>query len=146
MCHPEVPAGQPMPEVQRDEVSVPLSSGEHMPGLLARPESGQGPGVLIVNDHFGRTPFYDNLAARLAAAGCVALDVEFFFRLTSFKVDPGDREAAIARRAHLDEHQLVGELNQALDWLRRQPGVRQVFPAPAPALQESPRPRAASAA
>ena len=31
-------------------------------------------------------------------------------------------------------------------WLRRQPGVRQVFPAPAPALEESPLPRAASAA
>jgi carboxymethylenebutenolidase len=122
MCHPEVPAGQSMPDVQRDEVSVLLASGERMPGLLARPAGGQGPGVLIVNDVFGRTPFYENLAARLAAAGCVALDVDFFFRLES--VDPGDREAAMARRAKLDEQQAVRELQQALDWLKQQRGVR----------------------
>jgi carboxymethylenebutenolidase len=122
MCHPEVPAGASMPDVQREEVSVPLASGEKLPGLLARPEGGHGPGVLIANDIFGRTPFYEHLAARLAAAGCVALDVDFFFRLES--VDPSDREAAFARRAKLDEPQVVRELSQALDWLKQQPGVR----------------------
>jgi carboxymethylenebutenolidase len=122
MCHPEVPAGQPMPDVDRSEVSIPLASGERLPGLLARPRDGEGPGVLIANDVFGRTPFYENLAARLAAAGCVALDVEFFFRLES--VDPANREAAFARRAKLDEQQAVRELSQALDWLKQQPGVR----------------------
>ena len=122
MCHPEVPAGQSMPDVQRQEVAIALASGERMPALLARPEGGEGPGVLIVNDVFGRSPFYENLAARLAAAGCVAVDPEYFFRLE--KVEPGDREAAFARRSRLDEAQTVRELIQTIDWLKQQPGVR----------------------
>ncbi len=123
MCHPEVPAGERTPEVTREEVSIRLASGDRMPGLLARPEGGgEGPGVLIVNDIFGRSPFYENLAARLATAGFVALDAEYFFRLGS--VDQSDREAAVARRGKLDEKQTARELSEALDWLKRQPGVR----------------------
>jgi len=111
-----------MPDVQREEVSVPLASGEALPGLLCRPEGGEGPGVLSANDVFGRTPFSENPAAQLAAAGCVALDVDFFFRLEP--VAPGDREAAMSRRGKLDEPGAVRELIQALDWLKQQPGVR----------------------
>lgn len=122
MCHPEIPAGQETPQVSREEVGVPLASGESLPALLARPDGGEGPGILIINDIFGRSPFYENLAARLAQAGFVALLPEFFFRLD--KVAPGDRDAAQARRQKLDEQQTVRELNQALDWLKGQPGVR----------------------
>ncbi len=93
-----------------------------MPALLARPEGGEGPGVLIVNDIYGRSPFYENLAARLATAGFVALDPEYFFRLGS--IDRASREAAFARRGKLDEKQVVRELSETIDWFKQQPGVR----------------------
>ena len=121
MCHPEVPAGQATPEVTREEVGVPLTSGEQMPALLARPEGGRGPGILIINDVYGRSPFYESLAARLATAGFTALLPEFFFRLDP--LPERSRELAMARRIHLDEGQALRELATALDWFKQQPGV-----------------------
>src|SRR5262245_2879352 len=100
MCHPELPAGQPTPVVEREEVQVPLSDGGSMPALVTRPETGDGPAVLIVHDIFGRSPFYENLAARLATAGFVALLPDYFFR--QGPLPERSRELAFARRAKLD--------------------------------------------
>jgi carboxymethylenebutenolidase len=119
VCHPEVPAGQPIPEVHTSEVSIPVPSGEAMPALLATPESGAGAPVLIINDVFGRSPFYEGLAARLAAAGLVALDPELFFR--QGPLPERSFEAALARRRQLDELQTMADLQAAIDWLRRRP-------------------------
>src|SRR2546428_13641979 len=79
MCHPEVPAGAPIPDVRIEEVTIPVEGGAAMPGLLTFPERTPAPGILIVNDVFGRSPFYDNLARRLAQAGFVAVTPEYFF-------------------------------------------------------------------
>ena len=70
MCHPEVPEGHTAPGVERIEVEVPLIGHlEKMPALLCRPQTGAGAGVLLVADVFGRSPFYEDLAGRLALAG-----------------------------------------------------------------------------
>jgi carboxymethylenebutenolidase len=122
MCHPEVPAGQTAPEVIRQDVQIPVSGGETMPALLARPKGGSGGGVLIINDFFGRSPFYDDIAARLASAGFVALCPEYFFR--EGPLAERTRDAANARRGKLDERRTIDDLSAALDWLKRQPGVQ----------------------
>jgi dienelactone hydrolase len=120
MCHPEVPAGQPVPEVGRQEVEVPLPGSEAIPALLARPEAGTGPGVLVVGDVFGRTPFYEALAARLAAAGFEALLPDFFHRVGP----PAEqtREAVFARRGKLDDNRALEDLRACLGWLRSRSG------------------------
>lgn len=122
MCHPEVPAGQVTPQVTRDEVNVSLPGGEQMPALLTRPEGGDGPAVLIVADIFGRSPFYEDLAARLAQAGFVALCPDYFFR--QGPLPERTFEAAFARRARLNEKHLVADMSAAVDWLKGQEGVR----------------------
>ena len=120
MCHPEVPAGQIPPNVSRDEVRVPLG-GESMPALLARPDSGTGSGVLVVSDIYGRSPFYENLAARLALAGFHALLPDFFFR--EGPLVERTMEAAFARRGQWVEKQGLADLITAIDWLNNQDGV-----------------------
>jgi carboxymethylenebutenolidase len=122
MCHPEVPAGQPIPHVAAEEVQVPLPGGGTMPAMLTRPERGTGPAVLIVHDIFGRSPFYESLAARLSTAGFVALLPDFFFK--QGPLAERSRELAFARRAKLDEPAALDDLSAALDLLKRQPGVR----------------------
>lgn len=122
MCHPEVPAGQATPSVVRQEVQVPLPAGGGMPALLTRPDGGEGPAVLIVHDIFGRSPFYENLAARLATAGFLALLPDFFFRqgpLAERKLD-----LALARRGKLDAQAVLDDLSVAVDQLKQQQGVR----------------------
>lgn len=121
MCHPEVPAGHVTPHVTREAVQVPLASGESMPALLARPEGGSGPAVLVVSDIFGRSPFYEDLAARLATAGFNALLPDYFFRQGGLA--QRDRALAVARRSKLDEQNSLRDLLAALDWLKGARGV-----------------------
>ncbi len=121
MCHFEVPAGQETPAVAREDVSVPLPGGGTLPAVLVRAAKPDAPAVLIMHDIFGCTPFYEDLAARLAAAGFTALLPNCFFR-------QGDlpeltREAAFARYRGLDEHDTLGDLRAALEWLPREVGA-----------------------
>jgi carboxymethylenebutenolidase len=121
MCHAEAPAESAPPPLPREEVRVPLAGGEELPALLVRPAAGEGPGVLVVPDVYGRSPFYEDLGARLAAAGFTALVVEPFFR--QGPLAERSFPAAAARRARLDERQALRDLDAAVAWLAAQPGM-----------------------
>ena len=56
MCHPEVPAGAEVPDVRVEDAAILVEDG-NMPGLMATPERLPAPGILIINDVFGRSPF-----------------------------------------------------------------------------------------
>lgn len=115
MCHPEVPAGAPIPDVRVELSSISVENGA-MPTLLAIPERTPAPGVLIINDVFGRSPFYDHLARRLAQAGFVAATPEYFFREGALP-EP-TREAAVARAKKLDFSRWGRDMSAAIDSLR----------------------------
>ena len=115
MCHPEVPAGAPIPDMRIEEATIPVEGRAAMPGLLAFPERTPAPGILIVNDVFGRSPFYDNLARRLAQAGFVAVTPEYFFREGALP-EP-TREAAMERAKKLDFKRWGRDMSAAIDWL-----------------------------
>lgn len=123
MCHPEVPPGEQAPSVAQEEVEIETGS-DRLPALLARPEGLEGPPVLIVADIFGRSPFYENLAARLATAGFEALLPEVFFRQDP--LTERTHELAMARRRTLDENQTQQDLLAALDWLQARHGGERV--------------------
>ena len=120
MCHPEVPAGAPIPDVRVGDAVIPVQDG-NMPGLIAFPERLPAPGVLIINDVFGRSPFYDQLARRHAQAGFIAVTPEYFFREGSLP-EP-TREAAMARAKRLDFKRWGRDMSAAIDWLRGRPDV-----------------------
>jgi carboxymethylenebutenolidase len=115
MCHPEVPEGTPLPSVRATETSVPVDGGA-MPALIAYPERTPAGAVLVINDVFGRSPFYDDLTRRIAQAGYVAVDPEYFWRVGA----PADasREAVNARVAKLDWPKMYDDLGRAIDWMK----------------------------
>ncbi len=120
MCHPDAPSTpSPSPHALR-EVRVPLAGGEELPALYAHPDRG-GPGVLVVADIYGRSAFYEDLAARLAVAGFHALLPDYFFRQGPLAEQT--REVAFARRRQLDDLRALADHGTAIDWLRGQPGV-----------------------
>ena len=121
MCHPEVLPGSRTPEVTREEVQVPVGGGETMPAMLAIPDGGPAPAVLVVADVYGRTPFYEDLAARVATAGFEALLPDVFHRVGP--LPERTREAAFARRRLLDGNRAMEDLRAALRWLRERPGA-----------------------
>ena len=115
MCHTDIPPGQRTPDVDTAEVRIAVTTGEMMPALSAGPTDA--PAVLIVGDIFGRSEFYEHLAALVAAEGFQALVPDFFFRQGPL-AEPGSREAAFARRDRLDETSALDDLRAAIDWLR----------------------------
>jgi carboxymethylenebutenolidase len=123
VCHPEVPAGAPIPDVRVEDAAIPVEDGA-MPALLALPERMPAPGILIINDVFGRSPFYDQLARRLAQAGFVAVTPEYFFREGSLP-EP-TRDAAVARAKQLDFKRWGRDMSAAIDWLRARPLVNRI--------------------
>jgi carboxymethylenebutenolidase len=120
MCHPEVPAGAALPEVEVEDANIAVEDGT-MPALVALPERTPAAGILIINDVFGRSPFYDHLARRLAQAGFVAATPEYFFREGALP-EP-TREAATARAKQLDFKKWERDMSAALDWLRERSDV-----------------------
>jgi carboxymethylenebutenolidase len=120
MCHPEVLPGTRTPEVTREEILIPVGPGESMPAMLATPDGGPAPSVMVIADVFGRSPFYEDLAARIATAGFEALLPDFFHRVGP--LPERTREAAFARRRLLDENGALEDLRAGLRWLRERPG------------------------
>jgi carboxymethylenebutenolidase len=118
MCHPEVPEGTTPPDVRTEEATITVADGA-MPALVAFPERAPAPAVLVINDVFGRSPFYEHTARRLAQAGFVAATPEFFFR--EGPLPEPTREAAMARAKRLDFSRTVDDMSAAIDWLRDRP-------------------------
>jgi carboxymethylenebutenolidase len=118
MCHPEVPAGDPIPEITRQRVEIPLRSGEKMPATFCHPADGPGPGVMVLTDIWGMSPFYDDLTARLAQAGFTAVCPEYFFR----QGDLPERviEEARARRLKTTTAGAMADYNDTIEWLKTQ--------------------------
>jgi carboxymethylenebutenolidase len=118
MCHPEVPPGTTPPDVRTEEATIRVGD-ERMPSFVALPERTPAPAVLIVNDVFGRSPFYEHVARRLAQAGFVAATPEFFFR--QGPLGEPTREAAMARAKRLDFSRTIDDMSTGIDWLRDRP-------------------------
>jgi carboxymethylenebutenolidase len=115
MCHPEVPEGTTPPNVRTEELTIGVVGGA-MPTLVAFPERARAPALLVINDVFGRSPFYEHTARRLAQAGFVAATPEFFFR--EGPLTEPTRDAAMARAKRLDFSRTVDDMAAAIDWLR----------------------------
>jgi dienelactone hydrolase len=120
VCHPDAPLTPSSVPDALEEVRLPLDTGEELPALYAHPDR-ESPGVLVVADVYGRGPFNEDLAARLAVAGFHALLPDSFFRQGPLAEQT--REAAIARRPQLDDLRAIADYSAAIDWLRGRAGV-----------------------
>ena len=120
VCHPEA-GEQHIGNGSRHEVTISMADDAAMPAYLAVPESGSGPGILVISDMYGRSPYYESLAERLANLGYVALCPDPFHRIGP--LDDRTYDQAIARRRSTNEVEMLGDLEVSLDWLRDRPEV-----------------------
>ncbi|MBI2704649.1 MAG: dienelactone hydrolase family protein [Actinobacteria bacterium] len=63
------------------------SNGTTAQGYLAVPESGRGPGVIVIQEWWGLVPHIKDVADRFAAAGYVALAPDLFHGETTTEPD-----------------------------------------------------------
>ena len=116
------------------EIDVPDGTAE---AYVARPPSGEGPGVLFVMDAIGIRPQIAQMCDRIAGWGYVVMAPNVFYREGSAAEtspqpgedlrEPGVREAffrlAMPRVGRLTTDKAEPDLDAYLDALRAQPGV-----------------------
>jgi carboxymethylenebutenolidase len=88
-------------------------------GYLAIPESGQGPGVLVLHAWWGLTSCFTEVCDRLAREGFVALAPDLHFGKTAATID--EAEALMKQR---DSERMQATATGALAYLHDHPAVR----------------------
>jgi carboxymethylenebutenolidase len=109
----------------REHVKVSTDAGE-MPALLWTPESGTGPGILLLQEIFGVSAYIARRGADLAEAGYVVLAPELYWRLDEKPLDMTDPDVtakAMGLVQKLDWQTTVTDAVTALEHLRARPEV-----------------------
>ena len=84
---------------------ITFSNGaEDVSGYLARPESGRGPGVIVLQEWWGLVPHICDICDRFAAAGFTALAPDLFGGETT--TDP-DQAATLMQALHIGEAEAI---------------------------------------
>ncbi len=105
-------------------VDVPTPDGS-MPAHQWLPEAGSGPGILLLQEIFGVSPYIRRRAEHLAGLGYVVLAPEIFWRLGVAEVPNGPAmlEEAMGVVGRLDWDAAVADATAALRTLRALPEV-----------------------
>src|SRR5688500_19172972 len=94
------------------------ANGHSTDGYLAKPGSGKGPGVVVLQEWWGLVPHIEDIADRFAAEGFVALAPGLYHGEKA----TGPDQAGKLMMA-LDIERTEKDLAGAIDYLRQQPGV-----------------------
>lgn len=103
---------------QRGQIVHFPSNGATCSGYLAVPQSGKGPGVIVIQEWWGLVPHIKDVADRLAREGCVALAPDLYQGETTTSPD---RAGKLMMSLRIDQAQR--ELSGAAEYLLKHPGV-----------------------
>src|SRR6185503_6115370 len=93
----------------------PQGSGK-MRGYLARPaKAGKVPGVVVIHENRGLSPYIEDVARRLAAEGYLAFAPDALAPVGGY---PGDEDKARALWAKLDEAKVTEDLVASCGYLK----------------------------
>lgn len=87
-------------------------------GYLALPESGEGPGVLVLHAWWGLTPFFRSACDRLAAEGFVALAPDLHHGSTADTIEQAEELVS-----KLSPNESEQDMNAAVEYLQTHPAV-----------------------
>ena len=112
----------------RREESIWGHDGHRFSSSLSIPESGTGPGLVVVQEIFGLTPYVKGVCDRLAGLGYVALAPALYSRLDpDLVLDehlPDSLPRAFQAMQRLDVPQAVDDATVTLEHLRAVPEVQ----------------------
>jgi carboxymethylenebutenolidase len=106
--------------------TIPMPDGGEMGAYVALPESGSGPGVLVLMEIFGVGPYIRRAADRLAELGYVAMAPDLYRRIEPGLELPHDEEGlnrALETVQRLDGEGAVADAAVALAAMRYMPEV-----------------------
>ena len=94
------------------------SNGHGASGYLAVPESGSGPGVIVIQEWWGLVPHITDVADRFAAEGFVALAPDLFHGTTTTEPDEAGKLLMSLNLEHAAK-----DMGGAVDHLKGHPAV-----------------------
>lgn len=100
------------------------AEGGKFDAYLSAPETGKGPGVILVTHIYGVDPDTQGMCDDLAARGCVALAQNFFWRDEDSGVlahGPEGGQRARARAGRIDFAKAMDDLKRAIAAVKRHP-------------------------
>jgi len=104
--------------------SITARDGQSFDGHLVLPESGRGPGLLVLQEIFGVNDYIREVCERVAALGYVAMAPDVFWRIernVSLGGDEASLQQAFTYISKFDWQNGVSDLTAALDHLRALP-------------------------
>jgi carboxymethylenebutenolidase len=101
-----------MPEVEFQ------SNGDTATGYLAIPESGSGPGLIVLQEWWGMDDSVKRYADRFAEAGFIALAPDLYHGETTEQPDEAEQKMMA-----MNMDQTVKDMRGAVDFLKQQDGV-----------------------
>jgi len=107
------------------DIKIATPSGDFT-GYLAKPASGKGPGVVVIQEIFGVNANIRSIADDYATQGYFALAPDLFWRIEP-NIQLTDKTEAEWKRAFellgkLDQDQAVKDIQSTIDTLRKMPG------------------------
>ena len=105
---------------------ITARDGGAFDGHLVLPDSGRGPGVIVLQEIFGVNSYLKEAGERLAGLGYVALLPDLYWRIEPGIALPHDEESlqqAFGYMQRLDVDQAIDDAGAALDHLRGLPEV-----------------------
>jgi carboxymethylenebutenolidase len=106
-------------------LTVQTHDGRRMPAFVARPESGAGPGMVLLQEIFGLTDYIKSRARDLARMGYVVVAPELYWRLgpnvTTDETSESGLQEAFGYFSRLDVPQAVDDAVATLEHVRAMP-------------------------
>jgi carboxymethylenebutenolidase len=106
-------------------IDVTTQDGGHMPAFVFLPNSGRGPGLVVLQEIFGVTEYITSRARDLANLGYVAVVPELYWRLgphiTTDETTEAGLQAAFGYMQRLDVARAVGDAVATVDHVRGMP-------------------------
>lgn len=116
----QIPKDDSRIRVEIATVESPKGNGS-IKGPLVRPAQATGklPGVLVIHENRGLTPYIEDVARRLGVAGFLAFAPD---GLTSLGGYPGDEDQARGLFPKVDRGKMTEDFEAAARWLKANPG------------------------
>jgi carboxymethylenebutenolidase len=123
MCHPDPIMGGAGEDVRPVEQVNIKTGSENCPAFISRPAGEAAtPAILLITDVFGASPFYQEMAGRLAHEGYTTLVPNVFHRVGELPEQTLDH--ARARAGKLTDDLLIQDLSASIDYLLAEPSVQ----------------------
>ncbi len=100
-----------------EHVSIDAGQGA-IPGILAIPSSGSGPGVIVIQEWWGIVPHIESVVNRLAEAGFVALAIDHYRGVATTEPDEAGK---LMMGLHISD--VAADFAAAGVWLQQRPEV-----------------------